>query len=75
MQLLDEQELSALKQQENKKSAIINDLGVIELKKHELLHAFAIIQADQEKMKIDLEAKYGKININLEDGSFEAIAE
>jgi len=75
MQLLDEQELKQLQDQEQKKNAIVNDLGILELKKHELLHAFAVVQADQEKLKIDIEAKYGKISIDLKDGSFTSIVE
>lgn len=75
MQLLEEQELKQLQDQEQRKNAIVNDLGVLELRKHELLHAFAIVQSDQEKMKIDLEAKYGKISIDLKDGSFTGIEE
>ena len=75
MKSLEENELNELKEQEAKKSAIVNDLGILELKKHELLHAFAMIQADQERAKTELEAKYGKINIDLADGSFEPIVE
>ena len=48
---------------------------MLESDKHELLHTLAGLRTDQEKLKGDLEEKYGSININLHDGSFEEIKE
>ena len=70
---LEEHFLTQLREQEAKKSAILHDLGVLETQKHNLLHAFANIQAEQEQTKSEIEEKHGKINVNLEDGSFEEI--
>jgi len=70
---LEEQLLNQLREQESKKNAILHDLGVLETQKHNLLHAFANIQGEQEKTKTEIENKHGKINVNLEDGSFEKI--
>ena len=70
---IEEQLLNQLREQESKKNAILHDLGVLETQKHNLLHAFANIQGEQEKTKTEIEDKYGKINVNLEDGSFEKI--
>jgi hypothetical protein len=70
---LEEQLLNQLREQESKKNAILHDLGVLETQKHNLLHAFANIQNEQEKVKVEIEDKHGKINVNLEDGSFEKI--
>jgi hypothetical protein len=39
------------------------------------LHLWADIVAQQEGAKKELEEKYGKININLESGSYEKIKE
>lgn len=75
MSKLEEQELTELREQESKKNAILHDLGVLNVQKHGLLHAYANIQAEQEQTKTALEDKYGKINVNLEDGSYEAIEE
>jgi hypothetical protein len=36
---------------------------------------WAAIQEEDNKFKKELEDKYGKININLEDGSYEEIKE
>jgi hypothetical protein len=48
-------------------------MGVLESQKHAILHDLAGVNEDQEKLKKELEEKYGAININLEDGSYEAI--
>ena len=73
MSKITEQELEQLKDQESKKSAILHDLGVLETQKHNLLHAYAVIQDEQNKSKVALEDKYGKINVDLSDGSYETI--
>ena len=75
MSKITEDQLKELRDQEAKKGAILRDLGVLETQKHQLLHAFAIIQDEQDKTKTTLEDQYGKINVNLEDGSYEVIAE
>ena len=69
------EELETLKDLEQKKAAIKHDLGTLELQKHGLLHAFANIEEESNKQKKELEDKYGKININLNDGSYEKIKE
>ena len=75
MSKITQEELEQLQDQEKKKSAIIRDLGILETQKHQLLHAFAIIQDEQDKLKTALEDTYGKVNVNLEDGSYELIPE
>jgi hypothetical protein len=75
MSQITEQELKQLQEQEQKKGAIIHDLGVLEVQKHSLLHAFALIQSEQEEIKKQLEATYGKINIDLKDGSYTEVVE
>jgi hypothetical protein len=73
MPQLEENFVEQLREQEAKKSAILHDLGVLETQKHNLLHAFANVQEEQNKLKVEIENKHGKINVNLEDGSFEEI--
>jgi len=75
MSKITEEELEQLKDQESKKYAILHDLGVLETQKHNLLHAYAVIQDEQNKSKVALEDKYGKINVDLSDGSYETIEE
>lgn len=75
MNKLEQEELENLLDQEKRKMSIIREIGAIELRKHELNHLFAQVQQQQEIYKGVLEDKYGKISINLEDGTFEEIVE
>ena len=75
MSKIKQEELEQLQDQEKKKGAILRDLGILETQKHQLLHAFAIIQDEQDKLKTALEDAYGKINVNLEDGSYDLVPE
>lgn len=75
MSKITEEQLKQLKEQEGKKNAIKHDIGLLETQKHALLHAFANIQEEQDKLKVQLEEEYGKINVNLQDGTYEVIPE
>lgn len=75
MSKITEQELAQLKEQEQKKVQIIQEVGALEARKHQLLHALDAVLEEQGKTKIALEDKYGKINIQLEDGSYTPIEE
>ncbi|QDP46140.1 MAG: hypothetical protein Unbinned306contig1002_2 [Prokaryotic dsDNA virus sp.] len=75
MSKITKEELKQLQEQEQKKNAIKHDLGVLETQKHSLLHLWAEIITQQEGVKKDLEDKYGKVNISLEDGSYTEIKE
>lgn len=72
---LEEKELQTLKEQEARKSDILHDLGVLDIRKHSLLHAYSVIQNEQEATKKELEEKYGKVSVDLSDGSFTGIEE
>ncbi len=73
MSKIEEKELESLQEQEKKKGAILHDLGLLETQKHSLNHMYAELMVEQDKSKQELEEKYGKININLQDGSYEII--
>ena len=75
MSKISKEELKSLQEQEQKKSAILHDLGVLETQKHSLLHVWADIVSKQEGAKKELEEKYGKVNIDLKDGSYKKIEE
>jgi vacuolar-type H+-ATPase subunit D/Vma8 len=75
MSKITEEQLKQLQEQEGKKNAIKHDIGLLETQKHALLHAFAQVQEEQDKLKTQLEDEYGKINVNLQDGSYEIIPE
>jgi|TARA_R110000744_G_scaffold6398_1_gene22432 hypothetical protein len=73
MPKITEVELKNLQEQEQKKGAILHDLGLLETQKHSLNHYYVDLMVDQAKSKKELEEIYGEININLTDGSFELI--
>jgi len=51
-------------------NSILANIGVLESQKHSLLHQLADFNKDSEEFKSELQAEYGTININLEDGSY-----
>ena len=53
----------------------MHDLGLLTTQKHSLNHMYVELMVEQEKTKKELEETYGKVNINLQDGSFELIPE
>jgi uncharacterized protein related to proFAR isomerase len=74
MSKITEEELKTLTEQEQKKAAIIHDLGVLETQKHSLNHFFAQVVKENEDSKKELEEKYGKISVDLKDeGSYEEV--
>ena len=75
MSKIKESELKGLQEQEQKKGAILHDLGLLETQKHSLNHMYADLMIEQQKSKTELEESYGKINIDLKDGSYELIPE
>lgn len=75
MSKITEEQLKQLQEQEGKKNAIKHDIGLLETQKHALLHAFANVQEEQDKLKTQLEEEYGKVNVNLQDGTYEVIPE
>jgi predicted nucleic acid-binding Zn-ribbon protein len=75
MSKISKEELELLLESEKKVSAIKHDLGTLDEQKHNLLHALGQVREESNKVKKELEDKYGKININLQDGSYEEIKE
>mgnify|MGYP003669102606 FL=1 len=72
---LSKDELRKFRKQEEKKQAILHDLGLLATQSHTLSHMFAELSMKQEKNKKELEAKYGNIEVNLEDGTFKLITD
>jgi hypothetical protein len=59
----------------NTQSKALHDIGALENQKFHLLHALNQAQQKSEEFKKSIEEIYGKINIDLKDGSFEPIVE
>ena len=75
MSKITEAELEGLQKQEQKKGAILHDLGLLQTQIYSLNHMYVELMVEQDKTKKELEESYGKVNINLKDGSFELIPE
>ena len=53
--------------------AVLTNIGVLESQKHSYLHQLADLNKSIEEFKSEIEAQYGPININLQDGSYTEI--
>ena len=75
MSKIKKEELEKLQELNNKLNAVKHDLGLLETQKHSLLHLYADEVNKGEELKKELEDSYGKINIDLKDGSYKEIKE
>ena len=74
-QKITEKELETVKEQQKKIQTVVYDLGRLEARKFEISGALKEFTEALNKTKKELEEKYGQVNINLEDGSYEEIVE
>ena len=68
-----EEELKNLQESQARMNQALSQVGLIEARKHSLLHSIADLNKELETTKKNLEEKYGSVNINLEDGSYEEV--
>ena len=64
------EQLEKLVKNQRELNGILINIGAVESQKHGLLHQLADINKEVEEFKSELQAEYGPININLEDGSY-----
>ena len=69
------EQLETLVKTQRELNEILVNVGVLESQKHGLLHQLAEVNKTSEEFKSELQAQYGSININLEDGSYTASEE
>ena len=69
------EELKQVTELNNKMVQIQGEIGAGELRKADLVTMFAKESEQMEVIKMELEDKYGKVNIDLKDGSYELIPE
>jgi len=67
---IEEQELTKVKEQTGKIQQCVLDLGSLEI-----MQAYAEFLKELDVTKKELEEKYGQVNINLTDGSYEEVKE
>ena len=75
MSKITKEELKDLQEQQGKLNAIKHDIGLLSTQIHSLNHMYVEEISKQEESKKKLEESYGKINIDLKDGSYEEIKE
>jgi len=70
-----EEELKEAQAQQKEIQDLLTNIGVLESQKHSALHRIATTNEAIEKTKVKLEEKYGRININLQDGTYTLLEE
>ena len=64
-----EEQLNAIKSIVSPISKIQTELGRIETQKHIMLHQITKLQESLQEENVALEKQYGKVNVNINDGS------
>ncbi len=70
-----EDQLSTIIKHQKDLNNLLTNIGILESKKHSLLHQVAEVNKSAEEFKDILQEEYGPVNINLEDGSYTLIEE
>ena len=70
-----EEQLKSLQEKVGMINQAQTQLGGLEVQKHQLLHQVGAIQGELQTLQGELEQEYGKISINIQDGSYEPIVE
>ena len=50
-------------------------VGQLETQKHTILHQLSDFQVKLNELQLELEKEYGKVSINIQDGTYEPIEE
>ena len=64
------EQLERIVTQQKDLQTLLTNIGVLESQKHGFLHQLGEVNKSIEEFKGELEAEYGAININIEDGSY-----
>jgi len=75
MAKITEEQLEKIKEQNQKLENIVVEIGVLESRKHGLLHQVAELNKVLEEYKSELEKEYGKISVDLVTGEYTEIKE
>lgn len=73
MSKITKDELTLIQEQDQRKKAILNDMGLLQTQIHTLSHLFAQLNQEIEENKKVLEDKYGQVHIDLSDGTIKEI--
>tara|TARA_R110000822_G_scaffold185699_1_gene324785 strand:- start:1291 stop:1530 length:240 start_codon:yes stop_codon:yes gene_type:complete len=75
MNRITDEELKLVREQQTKIAQIKQDIGTLELRKHEVMGVMLDVNQEVEETKTTLEEKYGRVNINLDDGTYTDVEE
>ena len=75
MAKITEEQLKKVSTQNKELEDTVIEIGILESKKHALLHKVAEVNKVLEEYKQELEQEYGKISIDLKTGEYTEIAE
>ena len=75
MNKISEEHLKTIQEQQTKLNNLLNQIGYVSAQKHGLLHEFGEVNKATEEFKSVLEAEYGQVNINVENGEYTPIDE
>lgn len=75
MAKITEEQLEKVSKTNKELESTVLEIGILETKKHSLLHKVAEVNKELEEQKAELEKEYGKISINLETGEYTEIKE
>ena len=70
-----EHQLKQIIDDQNELQKTLSQIGILEAQKKQLVDHALTKSNEMEKFKGELEKEYGKININLKDGSYELVEE
>ena len=80
MSKITEKQLETLKESQGKINQVVNTVGVLTIQKINIdkqkdaqLEELKKLEESQLELRKELEEQYGKISVNLEDGSYEEI--
>ena len=65
-----QEQLDTIRNQQNDVNSFLSNIGLLETKKHSLLHQLTEVNKNVEEFKALLQEQYGSITINIEDGSY-----
>lgn len=74
-QKITEEQLKDLQEKVGQINNAQSQLGGLEVQKHQLLHQVGQVQGELQELQAELEKEYGKISINIQDGTYEEIKE
>lgn len=73
VKVITKEELEKVKHLNSELQKHCNTIGAMEVQKAKAIYQVNMLEKDMEEAKKAIEAKYGPININLLDGSYEEV--